>query len=78
MIQSICLILYDMTSIFPDKNIEIMLQLEELPKKCIRFLEVKIKGQGKIVKHTIVNWLFNLSAVEIGRKLIVATYDIPK
>ena len=67
-----------LSKLFTDKNIELILQVEDVPKKCVRFLEVKIKGQGKILKHAIINWLFTLSQVEIGRKLIVSTYDIPK
>ena len=64
---------------FADKNIELILQVcQEVPKKCLRFLEVKIKGQGKVVKQAIVSWLFTLSQAEIGRKLIVSSYDIPK
>lgn len=61
-----------------EKSTELILQTEGLPSYCIRFLDVKMKGQGKILKVAIVDFLFTLSQIEIGQRTTVEKFDIPK
>jgi len=67
-----------MSYFFPDKNTEVFLHVEELGPQCMRFLSVTLKGQGRVVQQAVTHCLFSLSQTEVGRKEIVAVFDVPQ
>ncbi|KAJ8316039.1 hypothetical protein KUTeg_006053 [Tegillarca granosa] len=61
-----------------DANQVAMLKVEGLADKILKFLEVKLKGQGRRLKVSCVNLLYTVSMTDVGRSTIVATFDVPR
>lgn len=61
-----------------EKNTEVLIKTPGFASWCCRYLEVTMKGQGRLLKCSILNCLYTMSQSDIGQKLIIEAFDIPK
>ncbi|XP_022329619.2 tetratricopeptide repeat protein 12-like [Crassostrea virginica] len=61
-----------------EKNQELLLNTEGLPEKIMRFVEVKIKGAGRVLKSSCVKLLHTVTISAVGRSLVLQKFDITR
>lgn len=61
-----------------EKNQEVLLLTEGLPEKLMRFMEVKIKGPGRVLKSSCVKILHTVTISVVGRSMVLQRFDIPR
>ncbi|KAK3107524.1 hypothetical protein FSP39_016660 [Pinctada imbricata] len=61
-----------------ETNQEILMQTDGLPEKLLRFMEVKLKGQGRLVKASCLELIHTVTLTEIGRTLVIQKFDLSK
>ena len=54
------------------------MQTDGLPEKLLRFMEVKIKGQGRILKASCLELIHTATLTEIGRATVIQKFDLSK
>lgn len=71
--------MFNAASIFlSETNQQLLITSNGFPTKFLRFLEVKIKGNGKVLKSACVNFLYTVTMTELGRSTIILTFNMPK
>ncbi|XP_062595259.1 tetratricopeptide repeat protein 12-like [Saccostrea cucullata] len=61
-----------------EKNQEVFLCIEGMPDKLMRFMEVKMKGLGRVLKSSCVKILHTVTISVIGRSLVFQKFDISR
>lgn len=61
-----------------ETNQQLLITSNGFPNKFLRFLEVKIKGQGKILKSSCINFLHTVTMTELGRSTVILTFNMTR
>lgn len=61
-----------------ETNQQLLITSNGFPNKFLRFLEVKIKGQGKLLRSSCINFLHTVTMTELGRSTVILTFNMTR
>lgn len=61
-----------------ETNQQLIVTSNGFPNKFLRFLEVKIKVNGKVMKSAYINFLNTVALTELGRSTVILTFNMTR